>query len=819
MSSGQPCDLCGLPVPDPPVTRTFHGKPFRFCCTGCSQVFRMLTELSQSPDPTEFRHTDLFKQCRAMGIIPASPDDIPKEAPPPEIPLPETAIRPEENKLSLTLKITDMWCPACAWLIEHVVKKNPGIASAQCHFSTDRLWVSYDPVLASPKDILSSIEKLGYQAVVSGEEENHQTRKMFVRLILSLVLTANIMMLSFSVYSGFFIDISKDTVWKIAWPVCLMASVVLFYCGAPIHRKAFSGISSFAFGMETLIATGAFTAFCYSLINLIGGNVHLYFDTAAMLITLTLLGKTLEKKVKDRVHGEMDAFFALKTGKARIFSGAWPNGRYVSIDSVFEGNTVGVEPGELVPADGVVSSGQGLVDESMLTGEPRPVKKKPGDVITGGTRVLEGELRFSVTGIGKTAYLGRMLEIMETGVQQKSSAEAYAQGVLKWFVPAILLLALGTGFGGYLLGSGMEQAVIRTVTVMVIACPCALGIAIPLVRVAGISIAGRKGLLVRNFEAFETIKTVDTFVFDKTGTVTQGNWELLETRPVGPYDESLLIPVALGLEKDSPHDIGFAVRRYATQKSVLPVAMAEVVSFPEGISGKMNGVETKIGSAEFLGKEGSACESDIANTEPTADGLYSKVYLGIGGKIAGILVFGDNLRKDAPPTIERLKNAGYHLFMVSGDGEEITRTVGKRLGIDNALGGKLPEDKAFLIDALREKGFRIAMVGDGMNDGPAMAKAHVGLAMVNKNHLGRESADITLIHGDLGAILEFLRLAEKVRRKIRQNFWFSFIYNFISIPVAMSGLLTPLIAVTAMLFSSLTVITNTLLLSRKQNPV
>ncbi|MBU4055802.1 MAG: heavy metal translocating P-type ATPase, partial [Proteobacteria bacterium] len=446
-----------------------------------------------------------------------------------------------------------------------------------------------------------------------------------------------------------------------------------------------------------------------------------------------------------------------------------------------------------------------------------PVRKRPGDALTGGTRVLEGELQFTVTATGKASYLGRMIEIMEAGVRKKFSAEQYAERMLKWFVPAILLLALGTGLGGYFLGLTLDLAMIRAVTVMVIACPCALGIAIPLVRVAGISIAGKKGILVRNFEAFENVKSVDTFVFDKTGTVTLGSWDLIKIVPAAGYTESMLLQIALGLEKDSDHDIAFAIRKYAARNPVSQVELDSVNPYPGGVSGRFNGYEVKIGSAEFLEKEKLNTREDIPVPEWTPDVLYSNVYLGINGGIAGVMVFGDRLRKDAVSTLEKLKNEGYSLFMVSGDGQEITRNVGERLGISKASGGKLPEEKAVLIDTLREKGHQVVMVGDGMNDAPAMGKANVGMAMVNKSHLGRESADITLVHGRMETIHAFLTLGKKVRGKIRQNFWFSFLYNFISIPLAMSGVLTPLIAVTAMLASSLTVITNTLLLFRKQD--
>jgi heavy metal translocating P-type ATPase len=780
----------------------------------------MISELSGSKNPEDFKNTDLFRKCRDMGIIPRSEEEIPGETIAKEMILPEADIQPDKAQIGLNLQITDMWCPACAWFIETALKKDLWIQNATCNFSTDRLFVAYDPIVASPEKIIQSIKNLGYHAMLPGEDEGRrETRRMFVRLMICLLLTVNIMMLSFAVYSGFFMDLSKDAVWKIAWPVCLMAAVVIFYGGQPIYRKAFAGLKSFSFGMETLITAGAFTAFFYSFANLVSGSIHLYFDTASMLITLTLLGKMLERRVKDRVMADLDSFFSLRSGKARIVSKDYPEGRYVSIEAVVKEDILRVESGEIVPADGMVVTGRGFVDESLLTGEPKPLQKGPGDAITGGTRVVEGDLEFTVAGIGDTSCLGRMLDIMESGVNRKMAVEQYAERILKWFVPGILLLAAGTGLACFLMGMSPENAMVRAVTVMVIACPCALGIAIPLVRVAAISIAGKKGLLVRNFESFYAMEKVDTFIFDKTGTLTQGGWELLKVEPGEGYDESMLLQTALGLEKDSDHDIAFALKRYGVYKGLVPAEVEDLESLPGGISGVVHGRKVKIGSLAFLANQGISMQGDVSISDPSTGSFYSTVALSINGKIAGIFVFGDRLRQKSRKVVDELKNRGYNLHLVSGDGDRITRQVGGSLGILNVSGGRLPEEKALLVRDLKEKGFCIAMVGDGMNDAPAMAEADVGFAMVNKSHLGRESADITLVHGNLEALLEFIGLAEKVRRKIRQNFWFAFVYNFISIPIAMSGLLTPLIAVTAMLISSLTVITNTLFLFRNRDSI
>ena len=786
---------------------------------GCKQVFAMIAELSECPDPSAFKETDLFKRCRELGIVPRTESDLEDKAFTPSAKIkseaqPVTATLPE-GQMALTLKVTDMWCPACAWFIETALEKKRGIAAADCSFAVDRLQISYDPVFTSPTEIVSAVKDLGYEALLPDETgEKKQTRALFVRVIISALLTANIMMLSFAAYSGFFIELTKTAVWKISWPICILAGVVLFYGGWPVYQKALANIRALAFGMETLITAGAFTAFFYSLFNLISGNVHIYFDTAAMLITLTLLGKLLEKRVKDRVTSDLDAFFSLQPKKAKICSDVYPDGRYASVDNLFPGDVVQVEAEDIVPADGTVLDGAGFADESVITGESRMIKKKAGDPLTGGTRITSGAIRFRVTKLGDDSVMGQMMTVMANTLNQKSSVEQYTEKILRWFVPLILSLALGTGIFCFFAGLPAEDAIIRAVTVMVIACPCALGIAIPLVRVAGISITGRSGILVRNFESFDQVEDIDTIVFDKTGTLTTGRWTLIEVLTAPGIDRDLVLEIALGLEAASDHEIAVALGSYAGQKAIGPAMIADAIQSENGISGMLGNRPVKIGSETFLHKEIQSSNATVMELKNRENGLYSPVYLSIDEEIAAVLIFGDSLRPEAQKVVSRLKEMQFFLNLVSGDEKEVVDTVARKLEIEAASGGQLPLDKAALVSSIRSHNHKVLMVGDGINDAPAMACADVSMGVAAKSLLSQDRADITLMKEDLSAILKFMAISGAVRRKIRQNFWFSFVYNFVSIPIAMSGILTPLIAVTAMLCSSLTVISNTLLLFR-----
>ena len=355
----------------------------------------------------------------------------------------------------------------------------------------------------------------------------------------------------------------------------------------------------------------------------------------------------------------------------------------------------------------------------------------------------------------------------------------------------------------------------RAVTVMVISCPCALGIAIPLARVAGISIAGKKGILVRNFRAFEQADKVDSFVFDKTGTITEGRWDLLEIITLDEPDADEALALAAGLEKNSDHFIAHEIIKQAKNRQIEPVQIEHIQSDAKGLAGDCDGRQIKIGSAEWLAGELSQIDSTNAARLSVAQSQHSCVYLSVDGKLVAVFTFGDALRTGSPATIQKLRDRGYRLALVSGDGEHTTRAIGQKVGLDASYGGKMPQDKAAFIHEWQTQGMRVAMVGDGINDAPALVQSDLSIAMHAGGQLSKEMADITLMRAEPEQIVDFLDFAGRVNKKIYQNLAFTFLYNTISIPIAMLGLLTPLIAVSAMLLSSLSVTFNTLLLVKR----
>ncbi len=735
-----------------------------------------------------------------------------------------------------------MWCPACAWVIENTLLTHRGVFKASCNFSTDRVILSYDPVKTSPHQISKAISTLGYTLSISDEtSESKKRKKEFIRFGISAFLTMNIMMLSFSLYSGFFTELSIDSIRFISWPIFLMATVVLLYGGQKIHQKGWAAWRSFGLGMETLISAGSLCTYFFSLFHFLSNSIHLYFDTSSMLITLVLLGKLLESRTKESVTKDLESFFSLVPTKVRIPTPAFPDGKYVSAKQLREGDCFILEENEIVPADGLIIDGRGAMDESTLTGEALPKNKTAGDRVRSGTRVISGKLIVQAEVIGENSVLGQMILIMEKALGQKTPLEGKTDIALRWFVPMILSLAAGTALMGIVFGLSPEQALVRAVTVMVISCPCALGIAIPLARVAGISLAAQKGILVRDFSAFESSPIIDTFVFDKTGTLTTGNWRIFRVDTVTPWTEDAIIALSAGLEQNSEHHIGMNIRQYARQRKIFPDTVTQMSIHVNGVSGIFENKQVRIGSASFCSLNGGQMATGL-NKESLSSGdvslssisqwerdgvrelksqnsddqaVSSSVYLSLDGEIIGRIIFGDRIKKGAKETIQNLHEKHYQTFLISGDSKKATRKVAGQLGIQDAFGEMTPFQKSDFISGLKENGETVAMAGDGINDAPALARADLAMAVHSGSFLGKEAAHMTLMRGEPLQIIDFLLLAQKVNKKIYQNLIFSFIYNAISIPVAMAGVLSPLVAICAMLLSSLSVTGNTLLLIKK----
>ncbi|MDO9110412.1 MAG: cation-translocating P-type ATPase, partial [Desulfatirhabdiaceae bacterium] len=603
---------------------------------------------------------------------------------------------------------------------------------------------------------------------------------------ISAFLTLNIMMLSLALYAGFLTRLAPEDIQMIGWPVFAMATAVMVHGGRQIFQKAWQGLMTGAAGMEALISMGALSAYGYSVFNLWQGSFHVYFDTATMLVTLVLLGKLIEGNVRNSIRENLEEFLNLMPQKVRRCSTGFPGGRYEATDRLVSGDVYILADGEIAAADGVVISGAGQIDTASLTGEALPVSVKTGDAVLSGSKMLVGRISIKATAVGIHSTLGQMIRLMETVLSQKIPLESKTDRILKWFVPGIVLVAIATGFGCIWVGRSLEESLIRAITVMVISCPCALGIAIPLARVAGISLAAGKGMLVRDFFAFEQADRITTVAFDKTGTLTTGRWSLLEIICLGTYDEKRILAFAAALESRSQHFIAVEIRSRALQQHVVSPDAEVIHEREQGVEGIVDGLAVRIGSPAWVNPQNSISASDESDNG-AAD--VSRVCMSIADQPAAIFVFGDRIRPSALNALNSLRQMGKKLAMISGDEPRAVKFVAEALEIRNFRGGLTPREKAEFIRELCRNGEKTAMVGDGVNDAPALACADLAVAVHSGHSLERETAGIILMRGDPAQLPELLDLARRVNRKISQNLGWALIYNLISIPIAVSGLL------------------------------
>jgi heavy metal translocating P-type ATPase len=739
-----------------------------------------------------------------------------------------------------------MWCPACAWLIEETLRRTRGVSEAKAFFFSDLARVHYFPELIAPKEIIGRVSRLGYRAsLFEGEKERaEEKRSLLIRLGVSSILTFNIMMMAFALYYGFLEDLTAAGVRLLSWPLWLMATPVVFYGGWPILKKGVGSLLHRAPTMEALISVGALSAYGYSFFRMLQGSIHLYFDTAAMIVTLVLVGKYIELLARRKVSKGVAELYELDVRKARISPPALPTGplrpaetpqgggakgnpdsrsrsggelrpletgeRWVPAAEVRAGDLFFVIAGERIPLDGRVVSGKGHVDESFLTGEARPVRKGPEEEVRGGALLADGVLSLRATRTGKEGSLSRVIDLVQEALSLKIPAEVIADRITRRFVPAVFLIALGAGLILHASGTPGEEALLRSLTVLVISCPCALGIAAPIGKVASVGAARRRGILIREPGALEEVKDLDTWVFDKTGTLTEGSFELLEIWPEEGQKETLKIIAAI--EASSSHFLSAAVLRKAREAGV---EIEAAVDFREdeglGAKGTVAGKTAAIGSRTFMAREGMAIPSPL--NEKAAgfeESGKTVVFFGWDELSRGFAVFGDHLRPGIPETIRALRETGGAIWLASGDSEATTRMIAREAGITHHLGNASPKDKVELIRKLQEEQRRVAMVGDGINDAAALAQADVGFAFASGADLAREASDVTFLTPDLSRVLEARRLSLSAFRIIRQNLFFSFVYNTLAIPLAISGLLNPVVAVFAMFLSSLSVIGNAL---------
>jgi heavy metal translocating P-type ATPase len=800
------CALCGLPLGRSKIEVSIADETLRFCCPGCRQVFLLLASDSGSL-PSNFKETDLYRVCVESGVIAGENTGT-------SSPVGDEASLPP---LNLFMRIEGMWCPECAWLIEEILRRTPGVLEPQVSFFSDAVQMRYLPHMVSPVEIMSKIARLGYRPFPFSEAGHETSGKqdLLSRLGVSAILSANVMMVSCALYFGFFRDLSSTVIGYFSYPLAALATPVVFYGGLPILKKAASALYFRRASMDTLISLGILSAYCYSILQMAKGSIHLYFDTACMLVTLVLAGKYIETWARQKVSEGITGLWDLANQKVRLQK----NGReeWSCPDLVKPGDRFMVHSGERVPVDGTIAHGKGSLDASILTGESRPLYKGPGEEVMAGSLLNDGELLLTVSRTGSDSSLRQMVSVVRQALNRKVPIELLADRITAFFVPAVLGIAFVAAL--FLLAGGVpaDEILLRTLTVLLISCPCALGIATPLVKVAILGIGRAKGLLVRNPEALERAKELDVLLIDKTGTITEGQFALQRVISDGLPEEEVLARLA-ALELGSSHFLAREIVRYAGQTTtrIYEAQKPEEVQ-GRGVKGIVRDDKVVLGNRSFMAEEQMTLTAafDRVATEWQREGM-TVLFFGWERKVRGIVVFGDPIKAGARNLVNKLRERKIAVWLVSGDAKETTAAVAASVGIEEYRGQMLPAEKAHLIVSLKRTGHRVGMIGDGLNDASALAHADVGFALGSGSHLIREASDIAILSSQPERVIDVLDLSQLTTTAVRQNLLFAFVYNAVAIPFAVTGLLNPLIAVMAMFGSSFTVIGNALRITRKK---
>jgi Cu+-exporting ATPase len=710
------------------------------------------------------------------------------------------------------LDVEGMTCASCVNRVEKALRKVDGVLDAEVNLATERAHVRL--VAGVPADALvAAIEKAGYHARRHRAAQQSGTASDDGRELLHVILAAA---LSIPLMLPMLLSLFGLQWMPSGWLQLLLATPVQFVLGARFYRAGWKALRAGTGNMDLLVALGTSAAYGLSLYLLVTrGSHHLYFEAAAVVITLVLLGKWLEARAKRQTAAAIRALQVLQPETARVRR----DGIEIDVPSgqVKVGDIVVVRPGERIPVDGIVQEGASHVDESMITGESLPVARQAGDKVTGGAINAEGLLVVRTTAVGAESTLSRIIRLVESAQSAKAPIQRLVDKVSAVFVPVVVAIAALTFVAWWLAGGDLEAAIINAVAVLVIACPCALGLATPAAIMAGTGAGARHGILIKDAEALEVAHAVTTVVFDKTGTLTEGKPALTDAVSHG-ITRNELIRLAAAVQRGSEHPLARAVVGAAQAGGIDMPAASEVAALPgRGLSAVVEGMSLRLGSTRLMQELGI----DIAPVQAQADAMQREgrtvSWLASAGedkRLLGLLAFGDNIKPSAHKAVHHLHAIGVKTVLLTGDNAGSAHAVGNALGMDRVVAEVLPADKAAEVAALKQVGGKVAMVGDGINDAPALAAADVGIAMSTGTDVAMHAAGITLMRGDPALVADAIDISRRTYAKIRQNLFWAFFYNLVGIPLAALGMLNPMIAGAAMAFSSVSVVSNALLLTR-----
>ena len=724
----------------------------------------------------------------------------------------------DTKEQEITLDIAGMTCASCVSRVEKALFKVPGVNQVSVNLATEKATIT---TLAGipPAALISAVKQAGYEAslpLATASTTATRAAPGWWPVAVAAVLTAPLMLPMLLMPFGLTLEVP-------AWWQLALASPVQFWLGARFYRAGWRALKARTGNMDLLVALGTSAAFGLSLYQMLRAGEHghdmphLYFEASAAVITLVLLGKWLETRAKRQTADAIRALNALRPDQATLRRDG--TDRTVPLSSIVIGDLIVVHPGERVAVDGTVTEGISHVDESLLTGESLPIEKQAGDHVTAGAINGDGLMLVTTTAIGAETTLARIIRMVEHAQAAKAPIQRLVDQVSAVFVPVVLVIALATLLGWGLIGGNWEQALLNAVAVLVIACPCALGLATPTAIMAGTGVAARYGILIKDAEALEIAHRISKVAFDKTGTLTEGKPTLAALHATDGDDQAMLA-VAAALQRNNEHPLARAVTQAATQAQLTVAQSSDAKAVPgRGIEAQVDGQRWYLGSARWMQELGAA--TDALQTRAAALEAEGKTISWLASRQAddsvsarALLAFGDQAKPSARQAVARLRELNIGSFMLTGDNQGSAAAIAGGLGLTGFRANVLPADKAEAVSDMRKDGAVVAMVGDGINDAPALAAADVGIAMSTGTDVAMQAAGITLMRGNPALVADAIDISRRTYGKIRQNLFWAFVYNIVGIPLAAAGWLNPMIAGAAMAFSSVSVVSNALLLRR-----
>jgi len=802
------CFHCGQAIPEGDlILKPINGDEQKFCCHGCASVCEVIYEAGMqsfyqrtpdgellSPPPPPNRDIEFYDydevQSQYVGEL--------------------------VNRREITLMSEAIHCAACVWLIEHTMAKVDGIQLTAVNFTNKQIKVRWDNNVVKLSDIIKKLNSIGYDATpydASASEQAYRkaNRDLLYRLGFAGFAMMNVMWFSIALYTG----AAEDQEFRgyFHWLQFIIATVTLAYSGQPFLKGAWTSIKSRTVGMDVSISLGMLTTYAYSTWVTMHPESfgEVYFDTLIDFMFLLLIGRYLEAISKNKAIDASRRLMDLQPKVARQLKDG--EQQIVPVRTLLKGSLILVKPGDQFPVDGVVVDGQGMVNEAMLSGESRELSKSEGDSVSAGTINVDGSLTIEVKAILQDTKLGKIVHLVEEAQGSKAPIQCTADKIMPWFVTTTITLAVAS-FVYWYFNAGIEFAIMTGTAVLIITCPCAFGLATPMAIAVASGVSARHGILVKNGAVLETLNKIEHFVFDKTGTLTKGEMKVVDSSWIEGVDKKQAFLEVASIERKSEHSLGLAVTESVKEQYKLTVnswlEVGQFKAFPgKGVTGSIENNQYHIGTAKWLISEHIALSDallDIANKMATEG--KTAIWVSKNTKIQGVVFLEDEIRPEALTLIRRLKAKGKQVTMLSGDQSIVAQQVAERLGGMQVIAEVLPEDKNQVIKDLQSSGQQVAMVGDGVNDAPALVRSNVGIALGSGTDVSMDSADIVLINDNILAVDTAVDLSARTLRTVKQNIASSIAYNIIMVPLAMGGLLTPLIAAITMPLSSLIVIGN-----------